>query len=225
MMRTPAPAKETLWRHAILGGLANGIATLQHLGFEATQYWDGHHFKMNGGDGREGIITFAGGHWYEEAPLVGVFHDVHSSRNPFRDPEWSVDRFFHGCPEFQRGLAEQAALTFLRLVTNGRIDHRVTAAFWDRGGRLIGADDWKVLLENGTSLIELELIEDDDAAIEALAEDYGLSGREVRIITSAYKRKLRLPSAPVRFSGAEAKKLGSSPESVGRKCCFPAPLR
>src|ERR1041385_9262523 len=114
MTNSIQPRRETLWRGAILSGIAIATKTAEDAHWAAFAGWHRNHYILNGVDGREGVVTFAGGHWLPDAPLVGVFHDVHSERRPLRDPRvWVLERFFQGCPKSQRLLAERAGLPYL----------------------------------------------------------------------------------------------------------------
>src|SRR5271165_1525315 len=163
------PKKATVWSGAILGGIVNAVKTAEDLGFSSFSGWSRNTYVLRGGDGRDGAITFAGGHWYRDAPLVGAFFNVHG-RN-FRDNAALLEHCFLGCPAYQRSLANGGALRFL--LFEGPRDIRVTAAFWDDGDRVRASDAWDVQLANGVDLITAELIEDHDAALAAFQVDYG----------------------------------------------------
>src|SRR5947209_7067487 len=98
-MTPPFPKKSVAWSGAILGGIVNAIMTAQSMGFSAFRYWRDNHYVLNGQDGRDGVISFAGGHWYPDSPLVGVFFYAHSNRSPFHCEEpYDLERFFRNCP-------------------------------------------------------------------------------------------------------------------------------
>lgn len=203
------PRKSTLWSGAILGGIVNATMVAKCAEFAAMGQWHGNHFGENGGDGREGIITFAGGHWFPDAPLVAVFHDVHSdffNTENENDLEW----YFRGCPAYQRALADQSALPALRIDFHGRTLHRVTAAFWDDGDYLAAADSWEAVLANGANLIDDLLIDDPDAALAAWQESYGMSPEQVDFARSLWERKLSRPPAAIELTPAEVKWLEST---------------
>lgn len=174
---------------------------------------------LKGGDGREGLITFAGGHWYPQAPLVGVFHDVHSSRYN-NVVEADLEQFFKGCPSYQRSLAEQAALPFLCLEYNGKVLHHVTGAFWDKEELLTAADDWEIMLENGVDLLNREMIEDWEEALAGFQVDYGMSHEQVAFARSLFERKMARPPARIELSRAEVEWLESaSKDRTGVTAC------
>src|SRR5207245_9777914 len=112
--------KSTLWRGAILGGIVNAVMTAESHGYAHTRQWIKNHYILNGGDGRDGVITFAGGHWLEPAPLIGVFLDCHSDRSPYHWAEYDLERFFRNCSDYQRSFADQGALSFLQQVVHGK---------------------------------------------------------------------------------------------------------
>jgi len=173
-----------------MGGIVNAVMTAQDIGYSSFRGWSRNTYVLRGGDGRDGAITFAGGHWYPDAPLVGAFFDIHG-RN-VRDNAALLEHCFLGCPEYQRSLANSGALRFL--LFEGPRDIRATAAFWDVGDRVIASDTWDVQLANGADLITAELIEDHDAALAAFQEDYGLSAEQVAFVERVFKRKLARPA-------------------------------
>jgi hypothetical protein len=203
------PRKSTLWSGAILGGIVNATMVAQSADYAASGDWNCNHFEINGGDGREGVITFAGGHWFPDAPLVALFHDVHSE---FYNPEKEIEleRYFQGCPTYQRSLAEQTALPALRIDFHGKTLHRVTVAFWDDGDFLAAPVSWESVLANGASLIENLVIDDPDAALAAWQQSYAMSAEQVRFARSLWERKLSRPPATIELTPAEVKWLEST---------------
>src|SRR5262249_23709101 len=126
--------KLILWRGAILGGIMNATKIAQDSSYAPYSCWDGRHYILNGTDGREGVIAFESGHWSAEGHLIGVFFYTKSTRSPYHCKEkYDLERFFLGCPAYQRSLAEQAALPYLREEENGKVISLVTTAFWDEG--------------------------------------------------------------------------------------------
>ena len=203
------PSKRVVWSRAILGGIVNATMTAQEESFACFEGWVRNHYVLNGADGRCGSITFAGGHWYAEGPLVGVFHDVHSDRYDNVD-EVDLERFFMGCPTYQRSLAEQAALSYLRPEFEGRLLHCVTAAFWDEGDSVTAPDPWDEIIRDGASLISEEMSEDQDAALSRFAEGYGMTEEQVAFARSLYDRKNARPPALIELSMDEGKFLEST---------------
>jgi hypothetical protein len=200
MMNTPFPKKAVVWNGAILGGIIHAVKC-DGLYFILGS-WRCNHYVLKGLDGREGVITFAGGHWYPDAPLVGVFHDVHSDR--YGSEEEDLERYFYGCPVYQRSLAEQLALSYLRLDFHGTIRHRVTAVFWDEAEYITAADPWDVVLANGVDLLGDVFIEDRDAAFAALRINCDLSPDEEALARSLFERKMASPAAGVEMTPTEA---------------------
>lgn len=204
-MAAPFPTRRQVWNRAILGGIVTAVKTAETKTFACFEGWSGNHYVLNGVDGREGIITFAGGHWYPEAPLVAVFHDVHSKR--YRcDREINLARMFVGCPTFQRALADQVALYHLEL--EGR--HRVTAAFWNVGKHITGVDSWKVMVKHGASLIENGLLVGTTAAVARFTEGSGLSAEQAAFCRSLYERKFACPPARIILNPDEVAFLDST---------------
>jgi hypothetical protein len=203
------PRKSTLWMGAIFGGIVNATMTAESVGYSAFQQWVRNSYVLNGGDGREGVVTFAGGHWYADAPLVGVFHDAHSARF-YTDDEMEREQFFQGCPPYQRALADQGALPYLELEFEGKLLHRVTAAFWDEGEYLAAADPWEVLLKHGISLINNEVIENKEALFAKFQTSYGMSAEQVAFARSLFERKLARPPALIELTPAETRFLAST---------------
>jgi hypothetical protein len=200
-MSTPFPKKSVVWSGAILGGIVHAVKCNEV--YFVFGSWSCNHYVLNGVDGREGVITFAGGHWYPDAPLVAVFHNIHGGR--FRIPEKDpLELYFRGCPPYQRSLAEQLALPYLRSDHHGIPLHRVTAAFWDEGEYVTAADPWDLVLANGADLLSDEFIEDREAAFAALRTNSGLSPDEEALARSLFERKMASPAAGVEMTPAEA---------------------
>src|SRR5262245_28339919 len=147
------PRKSVVWSGAILDGIVHAAR-----GGTTSGCWKCNHYLTNGEDGREGAITFAGGHWYADAPLIGVFYNAHSPRRA--SEEEALERYFRGCTPYQRDLADQFALPYLQLDHNGRLLHRVTTAFWDEGDYVTAVDPWDEVLKNGADLLKDAFIED-----------------------------------------------------------------
>jgi|GEM_PF-810643 len=210
-MRDGFPRKLVLWSGAILGGIVNAVMTAKSSSLAYAQHWSGHKYGLNGADGREGIITFEGGSDCA-GRLVGVFFDVHSARKLIRpeEEEHILARFFAGCPLFQRSLAEQKALPFLRLEIEGKIYTRLTAVFWDEGEYLTAAEPWRGVLSNGADLVENETIADLDTALLAWQDAYGMSAEQVTFIRSLFERKMARPAATIELSDPEVKWLEST---------------
>src|SRR5438093_130774 len=121
-MKATLPRGSTLWRGAILGGIANATTTARSRTYAAFQRWCCNNYVVNSGSGEEGVVSFAGGHWYPEGPLVAVLDDVHV-RRLVRKSKGDVEAFFRGCPPYQRALAD-SGLCYLRLVSRGRTIQR-----------------------------------------------------------------------------------------------------
>jgi len=207
-MSVEFPNAITLWRGAILGGIVSAIDYARSSQFSTFYGWRRNHYIINGGDGRDGIITFAGGHWLPAAPLVGVFHDIHSEKFVIRN-EIELERFFVGCPAYQRSLAEQEALHYLRLRYDGVLLHRATAVFWDHDGLVASVDSWSTLLLNGASLIENESFDNTEEALRRFQVDHGTSDEQTRFARNLFERKIARPAARVWLSAEEVEWLKS----------------
>ncbi len=203
-MSTPFPKKATVWTGAIMGGIVNAVMSAKDPGF-GFRGWSRNTYVLRGGDGRDGAITFASGHWYPDAPLAGAFFDVHG-RN-FNDNAL-LEHCFLGCPAYQRSLANGGALRYL--LFDGPKDIQVTAAFWDDGDRVIASDNWDTQLANGVDLITAELMEDHDVALAAFQADYDLSEEQSAFVQSVFKRKLARPADYFELSRDEAAWLEST---------------
>src|SRR5271166_2067237 len=146
-----------VWSGAILGTIVKSIATAINANYDSLQSWSQNSYIVQGWDGRNGAVTFAGpqGEFFDPAGsfLVGVFYSTKSNRGP-NTAEGQGDRevFFRDCPAFQRELAETEALQFLlfEIHPGGPC---ITTAFWNEGALLAVADPWHVVLENGADLI------------------------------------------------------------------------
>jgi hypothetical protein len=213
------PSVAVLWNGAVLGGIINAVKTAEAPDVAHYRQWIRNNYILNGGDGREGVITFAGGHWYSKGPLVGVFSNVHSRRSPVVPPhEWSTEQALRGAPQYQRDLADQSALTYLELEVCGRTDPRVTAAFWDDDhGYLTAPDPWETVLEHGANIIEDECIEDLDLALERARISDGMCEEQVSFVRALFERKTAHPPKRLLLSDAEADWLrsqSSDPRSI-----------
>src|SRR6266446_1833423 len=211
-MSKPFPKKSVVWKGAILGGIVNATMTAQTFDYASFQHWAANNYYLNGTDGREGIICFESGPNSHGGRLVGVFHDVHAVKELFHsaEEERDINRFFEGCPSFQRSLAEQAALPFLRLEIEGKVFYRVTAVFWDEGDHLTAADPWDKVMENGVDLIENEFIDDVELAYAAWQEAYGMSGKQVEFVRRLFQRKMVQPTAAFELTDSELRWLQST---------------
>jgi hypothetical protein len=208
-VKSAFPRKATLWRGAILGGIVNATLTAEHANYAYARQWIRNHYVLNGGDGREGTVTFAGGHWFADGPLVGVFYNVHTER--FRgEKEPDLERFFRGCPVYQRSLAEQFALGHLRLEFRGELLHRVTAAFWDDGECLFAPDSWDQLLGDGVNLIEEVLAEDPEHAFAQLQNSFQASSEQIAFAKSLFERKIARPPAVIELTASDFRFLEST---------------
>ena len=205
-MSKPFPRKSVVWSGAILGGIISAAMSARGTLFACFRNWDRNHYVLNGMDGREGLITFAGGHWFPDAPLVGVFHDIHSDR--FRpEAELDLEQFFQGCPKYQRSLADQVALQHLQLEFHEKILHRVTTAFWDEGEYLAAADPWDDVLANGANLLDEELMEDRETIFAQLR--MSMSPDQVAVIRSLFERKISRPAPTIKLTLTEVRLLES----------------
>jgi hypothetical protein len=138
-----------------------------------------------------------------------VFHDVHSELyNPSNESD--LERYFKGCPTYQRSLAEQWALPCLRLEDERKVLHRVTAAFWDEGEFVVAADPWEIIVKNGASLVSEVLTKDEDSAIARLALGMGMTAEQVAFARALYERKVARPPALIELSIEEVKFLEST---------------
>src|SRR5262249_25837942 len=99
-----------------------------------------------------------------------------------------------GCPPHQRGIADQAALKALQLEYDGKIDPRVSAAFWDAGELVAGADPWETILASGGNLIDIELNEDIDAAMVAWGDYYQWRPQKAALVRTIFERKIANPA-------------------------------
>lgn len=200
------PSVFALWRGAILGGIINAVMTTEDTSFAPFRQWIRNHYVVNGGNGQEGVISFSGGHWYSEGPLVGVFFSPRSSRNPLLEhQEWKADQAFVGATTYQRDLADQAAMTFLELEDGGERVQRVTTAFWDKGGRLAASDTWELTQEHGAELILDEIMAPSDLAMNRWRLAYEMNDDQIDFSTTLFSRKLDRPPARLILSSTEAK--------------------
>lgn len=209
-MNKQTPAKMTIWSGAILGGIATATMAAKRADYQAFSYWNRNSYYLNGGDGREGVVTFAGGHWYADAPLVGVFHNIHSDL--FTGYEVPLNPFFLGCPEYNQLLATQSALPYLRLRIEGKLLHRVTAAFWNVGELLACADSWPHVLANGANLLKNELTADLGEALDRWQTDYGMSSEQVVFVHSLFQQKMSRSPVPIELTTHQASWLDSTCE-------------
>jgi hypothetical protein len=206
------PRRSTLWRGSILGGIVNAIMTAQDADYAYTQDWIDDRYALNGADGREGVIAFEGGPSCGDGRLVGVFYNVHTVREVFdtTEDEDNLEPLFLGCPSFQRKLAQEKCLAWLRIESRGRILPRVSAVFWDDGRYLDAVHSWQVLRRHGVDLIDNESIEDREAAIEAWKTEYGMTTQQISFARSVFDRKIERPEKTVELTHAESTFLEST---------------
>lgn len=211
-MLNRGPRRYDLWAGSILGGIVNATMTAQSANFSPLCAWDGNHCFFNGMDGRDGVITFSGGHWYEPAPVVGVFYSVR-----YRAPdietareESALEPLFAGCPSYQRSLAEQAALPRLRFQYEGKLITHITTAIWDREAYIESAHPWQEFLRRGGDLIGLELKGASSAMLADWQLEYDMTAAQVHFAKSLLDRKLEDPARPIRLSRADAERLNST---------------
>lgn len=207
-MHKRGPTKWTLWSGAIVGGIVNAIMTAQSASYAPFREWFRNHYALNGADGREGVITFAGGHWYADGPLIGLFYDVHSKRGWPREQE--VEPVFRGCPAYQRSLADQQALRTLRLEIDGQTVYRISTVFWDQEDCLAAIEPWEQVMANGASLICEELTEGCDSAISHFQEAYQMSPEQMAFAEMLFKRKIQRPPARIEPSESDVSWLQST---------------
>jgi hypothetical protein len=182
----------------------------QNSEFAVYSGWQENHYFVQSTSGKDGVVTFSCGHAAEPGRVVGAFHSVHGDRWHGGECEWDLKRLFRGCSDVQMSLARQAALPHLALEHMGRQMHRVTAAFWDKNEYVTAPDPWDELLANGVNAIEVELIEDLDAALRAWQENYEMSEEQVAFSRSLFERKVAKPGALLELSPAEARFLAST---------------
>jgi len=89
------------------------------------------------------------------------------------------------------------------LEVGGRLDPRVTAAFWDENGYLTAPDPWETVLEHGASVVEDECIEDFDLALERARTSYDMSDKQIRFVRSLFERKIAHPPARIKLSESD----------------------
>ncbi|HVS35623.1 MAG TPA: hypothetical protein VMS17_08575 [Gemmataceae bacterium] len=197
------PRKAVLWNGAILNGIANAAMAADSTFHGPYAEWVGNHYLLNGLDGRLGAIAFEGGPWSGEGRLAGVFHFPESKSNAFHCKNYDLERFFLGCPAYQRFLVEQLVLSYLQMEDNGRVVPLVTAALWDAGEYLTAAETWEVVVANGAHLIEGEMIEDWEAALARFRVNYGMSMEQVVLVQSLFQRKMTCHTGLIPLTAAD----------------------
>jgi hypothetical protein len=212
MMRSrPFPKKAVVWSGAILGGIVHATMAAVDALYASFAAWYSNHYVLNGVDGREGVITFDHGMQSDGGHLVGVFFFSESDRSPYTCKEgYDLERFFRGCPQYQRSLAEQMALPYLQDEDEGKVLYRVTTAFWDNGEDVTAADPWELVLWNGANLIENELIENRDAAFARFQTGCGMSPEQVAFARKLFERKMAQPSETIELTASEVRFLEST---------------
>jgi hypothetical protein len=202
-MNEPLPRKLNLWRGAILGGIVNATMTAQNSRYAVYAGWHNALYVVQNLEGEEGAVAFERGHKAVPSYLVGAFQSVNGDRWHGGDWEWELDRLFRGCPPLQRTFANKSVLSHLALEHMGKHLHRVTAAFWDDGEYIMAPDPWDELLANGVDVIEIELIEDVDAALRQWQENFQMSEEQVTFSRSLFERKVANPGVPLALSPPE----------------------
>ena len=207
-MASAFPQKAFVWRGAILGGIVNATKVAESTSYGHFAAWNCLHYILNDGSGNEGVLAFAGGHWYPDAPLVGVFHQVHSPRFSVDRDEIGLESVFRNCPPYQRALADYA-LYYLQLDYHGKTLHRVTAAFWDDRDYLVAADPWGEVRQHGADLIDNELIEDIKGALGRWQQGYQMTSEQLFFVDQLFQRKMARPAGLIELTRAQAEWLQS----------------
>jgi hypothetical protein len=199
-----SPESSTLRRGALLGAIVNAVMRAQRTGYECYQYWDGPHYIVDGTDGRRGAVALP------EETVVGVMFDCHSPRSPYHAAHYDLDRFFEGATAFQRSLAEEGPLRYMIHLVNGEPRPCITSAFWEENGRLVGAEPWNEVVQEGGDILRIELIASREEALSEWQDSYQMSAEQVALARRIFERKLATPAAPAVLTESEARFLASS---------------
>jgi hypothetical protein len=194
------PSVSQLWQGCILGTIAHAIWLVQEPDFAYEQSWDGSNYSVQDGEGCRGSITFQD----NNAKVIGVFRDENSPRNPLVSEEgnYSLTPFFEGIPEELLSLANDEALQYVLEEYEGATQPIITTAFWNKGETLTAAEPWSEVLTHGASILEIQLMDTDDA-IEEWEANYEMSPSQVSLMRSLFERKIATPNSPISLNNDE----------------------
>ncbi len=196
------PTRSRLWQGAILHTIAHAIWIMQHPLLADEVVWRGFNYEIDNSEGTRGIITFS------DAGIVGVFRDNLSPRAPWSSKPDSYDftDFLKGIPTDLYNLMKQHALPYMH--TFGPIIDSpvITAAFWGNGEALTASEPWSQVLENGANILDIELL-DFDEALAVVEENYDFLPFQLATVKTLFKRKMAEPDSVITLSEQETNSL------------------
>lgn len=190
------PMRTQLWSGAILGSIVHSLMVCQYPEISNEQSWDGINYSVQDNMGSRGTISFYGD------DLVGVFFDENSPRNPFRSRlSYNLEEFFRGAPVKLRSLADEHALQYVLQEYQGAAMPVITAAFWNDGERLVAAEQWQQVIENGAHLVRIQLLSAEAARAE-WERHYEMSRAQVALARSIFERKMAAPETTLELDNS-----------------------
>jgi hypothetical protein len=104
--------------------------------------------------------------------------------------------FFAGAPHDLVVLAHEQTMSFIIQEYQGDAVPLITATFWSEGESLTAAEPWPAVMEHGAHLVEIEVMETDQAMAE-LENGYALSPEQMTLVRALYSRKKAAPDTPI----------------------------
>ncbi len=178
------PRQEQLRDGAVLATIAYAIWLAHDPTLVNELSWDGPNYSRQDTAGTRGTVTFGDG------VLVGVFRDEHSPRSPLgTDQPYNLNLYLRGMPPELRDMADEEALQYVLEDHQGVTGPIITAAFWSDDATLTAAEPWPDVMKHGAHLVRRELL-NSDTALEAWREDLDLTGDEMNLARSLFRRKM-----------------------------------
>lgn len=209
-MTEAPPESERLYPGAILGSTVHAIMNAQYPMLAHEQSWSDNTYSVQNSQGARGAVSFSDGHF------VGVAFDSESSANPRRgSAPYDVGVFFRGMPATHRPIADQA-MRFMIDDYRGRPTPLITAAFWDRQGRVDAAAPWIEVLRHGARLFRRQLMTPDEALLQ-WSEDYEMSSAQLKLARELFRRRIATPKGAVTISQSEWETILKEGDGSGEK--------
>lgn len=187
--------KENFWKGCMLSSIAHAIMVAHYPEVSHEQSWDGINYSLQDSSGTKGTITF------HPQYCIAAFRNDNSERcrrNNLRNAE----SYFKGSSPELIKLARDEALQYLLENVDGRLIPIITTAFWGTNEEFFSTDFIEDVYENGGFLIERQIMEI-EAAVESWEEYYDMSGKQIDLLMSIFKRKIANPQQTYTLSKQE----------------------
>lgn len=201
--RLDFPERRALRRGAVLASIAHAVATLRYPELSHERSWDDDNYCVQDSSGSRGVVSFDG------ANCVGAFFLESSDPSRYQiKTDYDVDGYFAGMPKSLHHLAYDIALQYMLDDYAGSSTAIITAVFWcDRNHeRVVAAEPWSAVFENGAQLIQNELLAPQEA-LKSWQSEYELSATEIEIVQSVFARRMATPTGWIRLDRREIETL------------------